>query len=149
MRETVSDSTPESTSSPTIPATCWRSTGTSVVPRASIRSTASRVSAREAGGSGLTMMIHPASGPGGWAGTDLAEPGRGDEPEARAFGLEHGVGGDRRPVHDVAELLGADPGLLADAPHARQHALRRVGGRRRRLHAPLAVVAVVHEEEVV
>ena len=33
-------------------------------PRASIRSTASRVSASEAGGSGLIMMIHPASGPG-------------------------------------------------------------------------------------
>ena len=46
------------------PATCSRSTGTSVSPRASMRSTASRVSASEAGGSGLTMMIQPASGPG-------------------------------------------------------------------------------------
>src|SRR5882672_3135361 len=35
-----------------------------VSPRASIRSTASRVSASEAGGSGLIMMIQPASGPG-------------------------------------------------------------------------------------
>ena len=29
-----------------------------------MRSTASRVSASEAGGSGFCMMIHPASGPG-------------------------------------------------------------------------------------
>ena len=37
-----------------------------MLPRASIRSTASRVSASDAGGSGLTMMIQPASGPGVW-----------------------------------------------------------------------------------
>src|SRR3954467_7132602 len=47
-----------------IPSTCPTSTGKSVAPRASIRSTASRVSASDAGGSGLTMMIQPASGPG-------------------------------------------------------------------------------------
>src|SRR5580765_2789856 len=64
MSATVSDSTPESTRSRTIDSTCASSTGTSVVPRASIRSTASRVSASDAGGSGLIMMIQPASGPG-------------------------------------------------------------------------------------
>ncbi len=47
-----------------IDSTCASSTGTTVSPRASIRSAASRVSAREAGGSGLIMMIQPASGPG-------------------------------------------------------------------------------------
>ena len=45
-------------------STCCSSTAVMVSPRASIRSTASRVSAREAGGSGLIMMIQPASGPG-------------------------------------------------------------------------------------
>src|SRR6478736_2746236 len=63
---TVSVSTPDSTRSRTIPSTCCSSTATSVLPRASMRSTASRVSASEAGGSGLIMMIQPASGPGVW-----------------------------------------------------------------------------------
>ena len=49
-----------------MPLTCSVSTATSVFPRASRRSTASRVSASDAGGSGLTMMIQPASGPGVW-----------------------------------------------------------------------------------
>ena len=43
---------------------CLTSTGVTVSPLASIRSTISRVSASEAGGSGLIMMIQPASGPG-------------------------------------------------------------------------------------
>ena len=43
---------------------CFTSTGVTVLPLASIRSTISRVSASEAGGSGLIMMIQPASGPG-------------------------------------------------------------------------------------
>ena len=62
----VSDSMPDSTRSRTISSTCASSTGTTTSPRASRRSTASRVSASDAGGSGLTMMIHPASGPGVW-----------------------------------------------------------------------------------
>jgi hypothetical protein len=66
---TVRVSTPDSTRSRTIPSTCFSSTSTIVFPCASIRSTASRVSARDAGGSGLIMMIQPASGPGVW---DLA-----------------------------------------------------------------------------
>ena len=61
---TVRDSTPDSTRSRTISSTWASSTGTTVEPRASIRSTASRVSDRRAGGSGLIMMIQPASGPG-------------------------------------------------------------------------------------
>src|SRR6266852_7403920 len=61
---TVSVSTPDSTRSRTAPSTCSTSTGTTVSPRASMRSAASRVSASEAGGSGLIMMIQPASGPG-------------------------------------------------------------------------------------
>ena len=40
--------------------------GTTVLPCASSRSTASRVSESRAGGSGLIMMIQPASGPGVW-----------------------------------------------------------------------------------
>src|SRR3954452_13586078 len=64
MRPIVSDSTPESTRSRTMPSTCSRSTGVTVLPRASSRSTASRVSASSAGGSGLIMMIQPARGPG-------------------------------------------------------------------------------------
>ena len=60
----VRDSIPESTRSRTIASTCASSTGTTTFPRASSRSTASRVSASDAGGSGLTMMIQPASGPG-------------------------------------------------------------------------------------
>src|SRR3954449_10640924 len=49
-----------------MPSTCARSTGTIVFPPASMRSTASRVSASEAGGAGLSMMIQAASGPGVW-----------------------------------------------------------------------------------
>ena len=64
MRPTVSDSTPDSTRSRTMLSTCASSTATTVSPRGPIRSTASRVSASEAGGSGLIMMIQPASGPG-------------------------------------------------------------------------------------
>ena len=64
IRATVRVSTPDSTRSRTTLSTCSTSTGTIDSPRASIRSTASRVSASEAGGSGLIMMIHPASGPG-------------------------------------------------------------------------------------
>ena len=61
---TVNVSTPESTRSRTIASTCCSSTAVTVSPWASIRSTASRVSASDAGGSGLIMMIQPASGPG-------------------------------------------------------------------------------------
>src|SRR5579859_1732730 len=64
IKATVSDSTPDATSSRTIDSTCCSSTGTTVSPWASMRSTASRVSASDAGGSGLIMMIQPASGPG-------------------------------------------------------------------------------------
>ena len=64
IRPTVSDSTPLSTRFLTIPSTCFSSTGTTVSPRGPMRSTASRVSARVAGGSGFCMMIQPASGPG-------------------------------------------------------------------------------------
>src|SRR4051795_11638595 len=119
MSETGSDSTPEPTSSRIASATCSRSTGTSVSPRASIRSTASRVSASEAGGAGLIMMIQTARGAGGLgrggggldhddpAGQgarglrareveDLAEALRRDEPDARALALEHGVRRDGR-----------------------------------------------------
>ena len=66
MSETVSVSTPESTRSRTMPATCSRSTASTGSPWALIRSFASRVSSSAAGGSGLTMMIQPASGPGVW-----------------------------------------------------------------------------------
>jgi hypothetical protein len=64
MSETVSDSTPDSTRSRTISPTWARSTGSTTSPRALIRSFASRVSSSAAGGSGLIMMIQPASGPG-------------------------------------------------------------------------------------
>src|SRR6195952_3989040 len=64
MSPMVSDSTPDSTSSRTMPSTCATSTGVTTLPRASSRSVASRVSDRSAGGSGLIMMIQPASGPG-------------------------------------------------------------------------------------
>ena len=66
IRPTVSDSTPLSTSSRMIPSTCFSSTGTTVSPRGPMRSTASTVSDRSAGGSGFIMMIQPASGPGVW-----------------------------------------------------------------------------------
>ena len=66
INPTVSDSTPESTRSRTISSTCASSTSTTVSPRGPIRSTASRVSASEAGGSGFSMMIQPARGPGVW-----------------------------------------------------------------------------------
>ena len=36
---------------------------------------------------------------------DLAEALRGDQPDAGALGLQHGVGGDGRAVHDVAERV--------------------------------------------
>ena len=151
MRLTVSDSTPLSIRSRTTASTCPRSTGTSVLPRASIRSTASRVSASEAGGSGLIMMIQPASGPGRLRARevqDLAEALGGDEPDARALGLEHRVGRHRRAVDDVAQRARLDAGLAADPPHAGQHALGRVGRGRRRLDPPLAMVLVVDEEQV-
>src|SRR5918996_1091856 len=66
MRETVRVSTPDSTRSRTMPATCSRSTGSTGSPCALMRSFASRVSSSAAGGSGFTMMIQPASGPGVW-----------------------------------------------------------------------------------
>src|SRR5688572_25391612 len=49
-----------------MPATCSRSTASTGSPWALMRSIASRVSSSAAGGSGLTMMIQPASGPGVW-----------------------------------------------------------------------------------
>ena len=64
MNAIVSVSTPDSTRSRIAASACPSSTGVTVSPRASIRSTISRVSASEAGGSGLIMMIQPASGPG-------------------------------------------------------------------------------------
>ena len=123
-----------------------------VCPRASIRSTASRVSASDAGGSGLTMMIQPASGPGRLRARevqDLAEALGRDQPDARALGLEHGVGRDGRPVDDVAEVARAR--CRPRRRCARRRSARpRDGsrGRRRRLHAPLPVIAVVDQEQV-
>ena len=64
MNAIVSVSTPDSTRSRITCSACASSTGTTVSPRASIRSVISRVSPSEAGGSGLIMMIQPASGPG-------------------------------------------------------------------------------------
>ena len=64
MNAIVSDSTPDSTRSRMTCSAWASSTGVTASPRASIRSVISRVSAREAGGSGLIMMIQPANGPG-------------------------------------------------------------------------------------
>ena len=55
---------------------------------------------------------------------DLAEALRGDQADAGALGLQHGVGGDGRAMDDVAEVAGRDPGLLADARHAGEDAFR-------------------------
>ena len=87
-----------------------RRPATTVLPRASIRSTASRVSASEAGGSGLIMMIQPASGPGvceraRWR--ICLKPVRRDQADARALRLEHRVRRDRRAVQDVAQVADA------------------------------------------
>ena len=64
MKAIVNVSTPDSTRSRITFSACASSTATTVSPRASMRSTTSRVSASDAGGSGLIMMIHPANGPG-------------------------------------------------------------------------------------
>src|SRR5262245_61218095 len=64
ISDTVSDSTPESIRSRTICSTCSGSIALTTSPCALIRSSASRVSSSAAGGSGLIMMIQPASGPG-------------------------------------------------------------------------------------
>ncbi len=151
MSEIVSDSTPDPIRSSMTPRTWSRSTGTTVLPAESMRSTASRVSASEAGGSGLIMMIQPASGPGRLRAReveDLAEAPRGDEADARALGLEHRVRRDGRAVDEVAQVAGRDAGLGADALDAGQHTVGRVAWRRRRLHAPLAGAVVVDEEQV-
>ena len=82
-----------------------------VSPRASIRSTASRVSASEAGGSGLIMMIQPASGPGVCERARCRicwKPWRRDQADAGALRLEHRVRRDRRPVQDVPEVADVD-----------------------------------------
>ena len=136
-----------------IPSTCAVSTGDDASRRcASIRSTASRVSASDAGGSGLIMMIQPASGPGRLrAGEveDLLEALRRDQADAGPLRLEHGVRRNGRAVKDVAELADSDAGLVADAPHAGQNALatgRRASTASSRGTARAALV--VHEEEV-
>ena len=149
---TVSDSMPEPTRSRTISSTCASSTGTTTLPRASRRSTASRVSARDAGGSGLIMMIQPASGPGvceraRWR--IWPKPLGRDQADARALRLEHRVRRHGGAVEDVLELADADAGLVADPADAGEHALGGIVGRRRRLDAELgAAVALGHEEEV-
>ncbi len=52
------------------------------------------------------------------------------------------------PWTTLRRSRGLDAGLVADPPHAGEHALGRVGGGRRRLDPPLAVVLVVDEEQV-
>ena len=108
-----------------------------------MRSTASRVSASDAGGSGLTMMIQPASGPGRLRARevqDLPEALRRDQADARALGLEHGVRRDGRAVDDVARGRRARCRPRRRCARRRSSTpSRRVARRRRRLHAPLAV----------
>jgi hypothetical protein len=82
---------------------------------------------------------------------DLLEPLRRDQPDTRAFRLEHGVRGHGRPVEDVAHLADVDAGLFADAANAGQHPLRRIRRRRRGLDAVAAAavtIAVADQEEV-
>ena len=152
MSEIVSDSTPERDEVLDRRRGPGRGRrGRPCCPRESMRSTASRVSASEAGGSGLSMMIQPASGPGVWERARCRiwpKPCGGDEADARALGLEHGVRRDGRAVDEVAQVAGRDAGLRADALDAGQHAVGRVAGRRRRLHAPLPGAVVVDEEQV-
>ena len=69
---------------------------------------------------------------------DLAEARRRDQPDARALRLEHRVRRDGGAVEDVLQLVDADARLVADPPHAGEHALGRIMGRRRRLDAELA-----------
>ena len=152
MSATVSDSMPDSTRSRTISSTCASSTGTTTSPRASRRSTASRVSASDAGGSGLIMMIQPGERAGRLrAGQmqDLTEPLRRDQADAGALRLEHGVRRDGSAVEDVLQFVDADPRLVADPANAGEHALGRIMGRGRRLDAELpAAVALRYEEEI-
>ena len=78
---------------------------------------------------------------------DLGEPLGRDQPDPGALRLEHGVGGDRRAVEDVAEVADGDARLLADPADADEDALRRVGGRRRRLHPVLRARPFVTDQE--
>ena len=117
-----------------------------------MRSTASRVSASDAGGSGLIMMIQPASGPG------VRERARWRiwpnplvviKPTRAPLRLEHGVRRDGRAVEYVLQLADADAGFVADPADAGEDAFGGIVGRRRRLDAELgAAVALGHEEEV-
>ena len=80
---------------------------------------------------------------------DLREPLRRDQPDAGALRLEHGVRRDGRAVEDVAHVADRDAGLLADPADADEHALRRVGRSRRRLHPELRARPFVTDEEEV
>ena len=129
ISEIVSDSTPESTRSRITPSTCSRSTAHQrVAARVHPLDRLARVGQR-----GRRIGLDhddPARQRAGRLRArevqDLPEALGRDQPHARALGLQHRVGRDRRAVDDVAEVGGRDPRRLADPRHAGQHALRRV-----------------------
>ena len=75
----------------------------------------------------------------------VAEALGGDEPGGREAALDDGVGGHRRPVDDVAHLLGRDPRLVEDAGGDAQEALGGVGGRGGELADVDPAAGLVHE----
>ena len=95
----------------------FRSSGLTTSPRAFIRSGMPRVSASEASGSGLSMLIQPNSGPGVQAlarCSVYSKPCGHQQADAGALAFQHGVGRDRRAVQDHVDVGGRDAGLLAD-----------------------------------
>src|SRR5690349_18797482 len=58
-----------------------------------------------------------------------------DESDARALALEHGIGGNRGPVHQLSERGRLNPGARANALDPGEHRSRLINGRRRHLGA--------------
>ena len=79
---------------------------------------------------------------------DLREPPRRQQPHAGTLRLQHRVRRHRRPMQDVADLADLGARLARNPLHPGEHALRRIGRRRRRLHAVERAGLVVDEQQV-
>ena len=73
---------------------------------------------------------------------------RGDETDASAGGGQHGIGGDRGPVHNIADVRGLNAGEAANPFNAMQHADGLVSRCTRHLRFPSLAGFLVDEEQV-
>jgi hypothetical protein len=73
---------------------------------------------------------------------------RREESGHRAAALDHGVGGERGPVHDGLDLRDGDAVRPEEVPDPGQHSHGRILRRRQLLGEAHGAGALIHEDEV-